>query len=174
VRPLVAGKASLVFYRGGRVDVAQWGRDASAGPDVVAVRQNLVLLVDHGQPAPNLDQDSLSRWGWTVGNKTLVWRSGVGVDASGHLIYAGGNGLSVASLANVLMSAGAVRAMELDINSTWVDFITFRDDPASPANTGAAKLLDDMRSAPDKYFRPASRDFVAVFSRHPSPAARAS
>ena len=168
VRPLVDGKASLVFFADGHADVAQWGRDASMAPDIVAVRQNLVLLVDHGRPAPNLDQDSLSRWGWTVGNRTLVWRSGVGVDGAGHLLYAAGNGLSVASLANVLMAAGAVRAMELDINSTWVDFLSYHDDATWAGGTGAAKLLDDMRSPADKYFHLSSRDFIAVFSRKPT------
>jgi hypothetical protein len=168
VRPLVDGKASLVFFADGHADVAQWGPNVSTAAGIVGVRQNLVLLVDRGQPAANLDQDSLSRWGWTVGNRTLVWRSGVGVDDAGHLLYAAGNGLSVASLANVLLAAGAVRAMELDINSTWVNFFSYHDDATWPGGTGAAKLLDDMRSPADKYFHQSSRDFVAVFTRKPA------
>jgi hypothetical protein len=165
VRPMVADKASLVLYSDGRADVGAWGRDVSATPGIVAVRQNLSLLVDNGQPAPGLNQDSLSKWGFTVGNRTLVWRSGVGVDAAGHIIYAAGNGLSVASLANVLVAAGAVRAMELDINSTWTDFFSYHDDATLPGNTASVKLLDDMRSSADKYFHASSRDFIAVFAR---------
>ena len=30
---------------------------------VVAVRQNLALIVDHGRPAPGLDANSGKRWG---------------------------------------------------------------------------------------------------------------
>ena len=46
---LQPGAASLVIYRNGTATVA---RDATMGPDVVAVRQNLSLLVDRGQPTP--------------------------------------------------------------------------------------------------------------------------
>jgi hypothetical protein len=168
VKPLVAGQASMVFHADGRFDVGQWGRDFTLKPDVVAVRQNLVLLVDHGQPAPDLNRDSLSRWGFTVQNKTLVWRSGVGVDARGNAIYAAGNGLSVQSLANVLLAAGAVRAMELDINSSWTHFFSYHDDSSLAGGTASAKLLPDMAVAPDRYFHPSSRDFVSVFARKPS------
>ena len=38
----------------------------------------------------------------TLGNKAPVWRSGVGVDAQGALVYAGGPALTVLSLAKTL------------------------------------------------------------------------
>ncbi len=115
--PLGNGEASLVIYRDGTATVARWGRDASMGPNVASVRQNLSLIVDHGHPVPGLAQDSIAKWGATLGNQLLVWRSGLGVDRNGGLLYAAGPGLSVASLARVLAAAGAVRAMELDINT---------------------------------------------------------
>lgn len=165
VRPLVEGRASMVFYADGAFDVGMWGRDFRLSPSIVGVRQNLLLLVDHGQPAPNLDKASEADWGWTVANKVLVWRSGVGVDAHGHVIYAAGNGLSVQSLANVLLAAGAVRAMELDINSAWTHFFSYHDDPAVPGGTDGTRLVPDMSAQPSRYFHPSSRDFVAVFVR---------
>jgi len=163
-RPLVDGKASLVIYKDGAATVGLWGRDAAMGPDIEAVRQNLVLLVDGGQEAPDLDHDSLNRWGFTPGNKTFVWRSGIGVDAQGHLIYAAGN-LTVHALADVLKAAGCVRAMELDINSTWVHFLTYHDELAAPGGTAGTKLLPQMSASPELYFRSSSRDFLAVFAR---------
>jgi len=54
-----------------------------------------------------------------------VWRSGIGVDRHGNLIYVAGEDQTVKSLATTLLHAGAVRAMELDINSYWVSFITY-------------------------------------------------
>jgi len=164
-RPLRDGKASFVIFDDGTATVGEWGRDVELTPDVVAVRQNLLLLVDGGQPAPNLDQDSLARWGFTPGNGTLVWRSGVGVDTEGHIIYVAGNGLSVRSLANVFVAAGAVRAMELDINSAWADYFIYQDDPSVPGGTSGTKLIPDMRPSPERYFRPSSRDFFVVFNR---------
>ena len=45
--------------------------------------------------------------------------------AAGDLVYVGGPDLDPASLARLLIAAGAVRAMELDINPEWVSFATF-------------------------------------------------
>jgi hypothetical protein len=163
--PLVTGKASFIIRADGTATVGLWGRDAAPGPDIRAVRQNLQLLIDGGKEAPNLDINSLANWGWTVKNATLVWRSGVGVDAQGHLIYAGGNGLSVHSLANVLLAAGCVRAMELDINSQWVAFLSYATNPAVPGGAAPTKLIPDMRTSVNRYFQPSNRDFFAVFAR---------
>ncbi len=94
-----------------------------------------------------------------------MWRSGVGVDAQGHLIYAAGNGLSVHSLADVLLAAGCVRAMELDINSQWMAFLSYTSDPAAPGGTVGTKLIPDMRTSVNRYFAASDRDFFAVFTR---------
>ncbi len=48
--PLVNGAASLVIRADGSVTVGAWGTDVVMTPDVVAVRQNLVPLVEGGQP----------------------------------------------------------------------------------------------------------------------------
>jgi hypothetical protein len=163
--PLVNGLASLIIRSDGTPTVGMWGRDAVAGPGIRAVRQNLNLLIDGGVENPDVTRNSLAEWGWTVKNATLVWRSGVGVDARGHVIYAAGNGLSVKSLADVLLAAGAVRAMELDINSEWVDFFSYTADAAVPGGAVGSRLIPDMRASPDKYFQPSERDFIAAFAR---------
>jgi len=158
----LAGKE---FYTNGIATVGMWGRDATMGPNILAVRQNLILLIDGGKEATNLDQNSLANWGYTVHNATLVWRSGVGVDAKGHIIYAAGSGLSVHSLADVLLAAGCVRAMELDINSEWVDFYSYATNPTVAGGVGATKLIPDMQPPLDRYFEPSDRDFIAAFIR---------
>ncbi len=165
-KPLVDAAASLVVHNDGTATVAKWGRDAVMGPDIAAVRQNLSLIVDGGTPVPGLQSDSNVAWGATVGNKAFVWRSGVGVTSDGALVYAGGNGLSVDSLAQVLAHAGAVRAMELDINSAWVSFFSYAPPPGTPATAGdGTKLVPDMSSWPGRYLVPSSRDFIALFAR---------
>lgn len=165
-KPLVDGAASLVLRADGTVDVGQWARDDVLTPNVTSVRQNLSLIVDGGQPVAGLDANDPHRWGATLGNKVLVWRSGVGVRADGTLVYAAGNGLSVVSLADLLSRAGAVRAMELDINPEWVTFNVYgHPDPANLAALDATKLLPDMQRPADRYLGADSRDFVAVYSR---------
>ncbi|HEY2571743.1 MAG TPA: hypothetical protein VGI27_09720, partial [Solirubrobacteraceae bacterium] len=153
------GQATLVGYNDGRVDVLDWRYGAQAPPQVSFARQNLPLIVNEGRENPSLANGA--EWGATVGNAILVWRSGVGIDRHGNLIYAAGDNQTVRSLAQTLIHAGAVRAMELDINSFWVSFITYgRAGALDPSN-----LLPDMNRSASRYLEPDDRDFFAVYAR---------
>lgn len=168
VEALRNGAASFVIYGDGRATVAQWGRDVSMAPDVASVRQNLVLLVDNGQPVANLNAADTSVWGYTLSNRVYVWRSGVGVTADGALVYAGGPSLDIVDLANVLARAGAVRAMELDINTDWVNFATYTPTSASgPAGAAnGSMLVPSMAGGAGRYFESWwSRDFFTMSAR---------
>jgi hypothetical protein len=163
--PIINGYASLVIYNDGRATVGMWGRDVTATPDVVSIRQNLNLIVDQGRPVPGLTNDKFQKWGATLGNKLYVWRSGIGVTANGALVYAAGSGLSIYTLADVLARSGAVRAMELDINTDWVDYFYFNPPSgAAAAPSNATKLLPQMVQSTKRYFEPSSRDFIAMFA----------
>ena len=153
------GEATLVGYVDGRVDVADWHYGPIAPHSVLFARQNLPLIVEDGRLNPELNDGP--QWGATLGNAILVWRSGIGIDARGNLIYAAGNDQTVGSIARVLQRAGAVRAMELDINSYWVSFITYGGSGAHQARN----LLPDMNRSPLRYLEPDDRDFFAVFER---------
>jgi hypothetical protein len=155
------GQASLVIRSDGSVDVGAWGTELTMTPDVVAVRQNLSLIVNHGRPVAGLGADSFQKWGATLGNAVLVWRSGVGVTADGALVYAAGPGLSVQTLAEVLARAGAVRAMELDINTEWTSAYYYTSHNGS--QVVPHKLLTDMYQGPNRYLIPDQRDFFAMF-----------
>ncbi|MDA8148653.1 MAG: phosphodiester glycosidase family protein [Actinomycetota bacterium] len=165
--PLRQGGASLVIYANGAATVGAWGSQVTMTPNVVAVRQNLSLLVNNGAPVPGLNANDTTVWGATLGNQVYVWRSGIGVTADGALVYVGGPGLNITSLANLLVRAGAVRGMELDINTDWVNFFSFQAAPgvaATPANGSA--LLSDMVRPVSRYFGPTNRDFVTMSVRH--------
>jgi hypothetical protein len=153
------GQATLVGYTDGRVDVVEWSGGPIASSSVAFARQNLPLIVNYGRPNPNLN--SGSEWGATVGGAILVWRSGIGVDARGNLIYAAGDNQTVNSLADTLIRAGAVRAMELDINSYWVSFITY----GAPEAGNPTNLLPGMNRSASRYLEPDDRDFFAVYAR---------
>jgi hypothetical protein len=153
---LRTGAASLVFWKDGHASVGAWGRDVQLGPKVAAVRQNLALVVDGGQVVPGLDSNTGGRWGFTLGNKLFVWRSGIGETASGTLVYVAGNRLSAGTLGELLRRAGAVRAMELDINPEWTSFVLYPD---------AKNLLPDMQHTPHRYDTTSTRDFVTVLRR---------
>ena len=156
------GLASLVVHRDGSATVGQWGRDVSMSPDVVAVRQNLHLVVDHGQPVDGLAYNAGGRWG-TVKNALPTWRSGLGADAAGNLIYVGGNQLTLEALGTALQRAGAVTGMELDIHTHMVTYTLFTH--SADGSTVGHKLSPDMTESAKRYLRPDQRDFVAVFAR---------
>jgi hypothetical protein len=157
--PLKPGLATILRYRDGRLDVRAWTGGPEVPPDVAYARQNLPLIVNHGRPNPNLSDGP--EWGATLGNAVRVWRSGVGVDRHGNLIYAAANDQTVGSLAAILIHAGAVRAMELDINSYWTNLITYRE----PGAVDPANLLAAMTRPPSRYLTVDDRDFFAVYAR---------
>ncbi len=162
LRKLRAGAASLVIDKQGRITVGAWGIDVSATPDVAVVRQNLSLLVDEGQLVPGIEVNKGDKWGATIGNSYYVWRSGIGVTATGAAVYVAGDRLSALTLAQLLQRAGAVRAMELDINPDWTSFVEYR----SPSSSGIERnALPDMKQSPRRYDQTSSRDFVALYLR---------
>jgi hypothetical protein len=69
-------------------------------------------------------------------------------------------------LARLLVAAGSIRAMELDINPEWVSFSTFSHvgGVAGGGLLTGTNLLGAMYFAPSHYLQPFSRDFFAVFA----------
>jgi hypothetical protein len=78
-------------------------------------------------------------------------------------VFAAGNSLSAATLAELLRRGGAVRAMELDINPAWTSFNLY--NAAAGAHATERKLLPDMQPAVSRYDSSSSRDFYAVYAR---------
>ena len=158
--PLRDGQATLLRYRDGTVNLLTWTGGPDPGPSIEFARQNLPLIVSGGQLNPNIGDGS--QWGATLGNAVRVWRSGVGIDAHGNLLYAAADDQTAASLAEVLQRAGAVRAMELDINSEWVTFNFYGSLGAGDPR----KLLPNMTRDLTRYLSPDDRDFFAIYVRH--------
>jgi hypothetical protein len=167
VVPLRAGAASFVVYRNGTSNIIAWGSHDRVNPNIVSVRQNLDLLVNNSKPVPGLRANDTSNWGATVGNAVYVSRSGLGVTANGALVYVGGPGLDITDLANLLVRAGAVRAMELDINVDWVNFSYYSPSPNGLAtSTNGAELVSSMTGTPARYFESWwARDFITMSAR---------
>jgi hypothetical protein len=157
--PLAHGQATLIAYSDGAVDVRTWTGGPDPGPGIAFARQNLPLIVENGRLNPELSNDSL--WGATLGNAVRVWRSGIGVDRNGNLIYAAADIQTADSLARILQHAGAVRAMELDINYEWTTFNFYRTFGAGDPT----KLLPGMSRPATRYLSPDDRDFFAVYAR---------
>jgi hypothetical protein len=159
--PLVAGQGTVVAYASGTVNVLTWrgGPAPTRQSGIVLARQNLPLIVEDGRPNPQLADDSL--WGSTLGNAVMVWRTGVGVDRHGNLIYAAADYQTAASIAAILIHAGAVRAIELDINPEWPTLVSY----GSGGVDSASKIVPNGMQPTNRYLVPDDRDFFAVYRR---------
>jgi len=167
VAPLRKGAASLVIYRDGQATVGAWGIDVSMTSAVVAVRQNLTLLVDHAQPVAGLNPGDTETWGSSLHAIPNTWRSGLGVTKDGALVYVAGP-MTIVDLADMLVRAGSVRAMVLDMNPDWPLYATFA--PSTPGGAADASngtnLLPGMIETPSRVFSSAyNRDFVTMSAR---------
>jgi hypothetical protein len=161
--PLRAGLASIVTYANGQTDIGTWNTEVpQAGRTVESVRQNLAPLIDHGVPASNLD--CVSCWGATLGGVDEIARSALGVTADGHLIWAGGEHLTVAALADALLQARVARAVELDINPEWVAAYLYAHRPAGAA-PGVIPVVPGQAGAPGSFLAPYGRDFFTMLAR---------
>jgi Phosphodiester glycosidase len=157
------GAASMVLTTDGHLRVEAWPGGTPAS-DIAAVRQNLDMVIQDGAISPAVSQASAGVWGKTVGNAAFVWRSGIGVRADGSVVFVVGPAMDIETLAGVLHDAGAVNAMQLDINPDWTNYITYSHP--SPG-TATPSLLPPANSSvnPNRYLQPSSRDFVAVLPR---------
>jgi hypothetical protein len=184
IDPLVTGDASLVIYSGGAVTVGAWGTDVRMTPSVVAVRQNLVPLVAGGKPTALAASPDWQAWGNTCGAQSCAasvpgiehqWRSGLGVTPDGALVYAVGPALDPLQLALLLVRAGVVRGMELDINPGWPVFAAYR--PATPnglaAPSNGRSLLATRLGAGTFFQLSYARDFITMSARPPARTPRA-
>ena len=86
----------------------------------------------------------------------------MGVRTDGSLVFVVGASMSVKTLANIVHDAGVVRAMELDLNQSSTDVITY-----THAGNGVAvpqMLPQNEHPNPYRCLQPSSRDFVAVLA----------
>jgi hypothetical protein len=161
--PLGDGLGSIVTYTDGFTDIGAWHQSVPApGRPVVSVRQNLHLLIDGGRPAANLG--CLLCWGATLHGVIAPARSALGITADGHLVWAGGENLTVQGLTDALLGAKVVRAVELDINPEWVAAYLYGHrggkGPLAPV-----PIVAGQPGVPGQFLTPYSRDFFTIVAR---------
>jgi hypothetical protein len=166
IQPMKNGIATMSIDKNGVPNIGVWGRDIVDSSALDSARQNLDPIVDNGMANPDLLTDPNRKWGFTgPKNKTAVWRSGAGITADGHLIWVGGPGLTIDALAHTLIRAGAIRAMQLEINQEWVQLNTYSTN--SLGKTSGKRLITGMQHTGNRWLTEDTRDFVAAFVRSP-------
>ncbi len=155
--PMVDGEATVVRYTNGRVNVIDWGGGPRPGANIVMARQNLPLLVSGGVPTARAADNAL--WGLTLYGAPAVWRSALGVDARGNLIYVAADGQTSSSLAALLVQLHVVRAMELDINPEWPIFVSYGGAGAQ----NPSLIVPNPNQIPTRFLTISTKDFFALY-----------
>jgi hypothetical protein len=153
--PMIRGLGTVVAYRDGRVDVVRWRGGRRPGHSIVLARQNLPLFVDERRVERAVV--TADRWG----NLPAVWRSGLGVDRHGNLIYLAAPDVTASGLARLLVHAGVVRGMELDINLVWPVLITY----AGPGAIRPSLFVPNPTQIPGRFLSVSTKDFFALYLR---------
>jgi hypothetical protein len=161
---LVKGAASIVYYKNGTMKIGEWGRDFTMNSSIAGVRQNLKLLVDHGNVSANANSDVMTNWGATLGGGYYVWRSGIGITKDGRIVFVYGPALNAQDLGELLQRAGAVEGMQMDINPAWMKFDYYQAG-SHPSDPTPVPLLPNQYSSPYSYYSPSTRDFTVVYAR---------
>ncbi len=156
--PPKPGLATLVIDQNGTVKIGEWGVDINPSANMLAYRQNGLLIVKDGVVTSQVDNPKY--WGFTISGKTVTWRSAIGLDASGKVLYyfAGGY-LNINTLASEISQAGVQTAMQLDINNYWVHFDAIR---TVNGNLVPEPLFKEMNQDPSRFIKPWIRDFFSV------------
>lgn len=164
VQPLEKKRASAVIYRDGHMTIGRWGRDLQLTPEMLVVRQNLDLIVDHGQSQVNNPSYSAS-WGATTDKGNLAWRAGLGQRRDGSLVFVIGQALSAQSLADTLVASGAQRAMVLDMNQYWSAGFFFTHNRAG--DPICHRLDPDIGGPCDRFLHSYKRDSFQFLAAYP-------
>ncbi len=156
--PPQRGSATIAITKEGKIALGAWGVDPllnSRNTDLLAWRQNAALLIDKGVINP-LTHDGAA-WGGTILNSAYTWRSAIGMMPDGSLIYAAGNALTAETLGKALKAAGAVMAMQTDINPFWVRAFLYNRN--QNGTLGIEKLNPQMQGLGTEYLYGTQRDF---------------
>jgi Phosphodiester glycosidase len=160
--PLRKNLATLLLYANGDVKLIDY-QGQPLPQTVIAVRQNGAFLVHDGIISPYIEK-STDTWGRTTTDSIYTWRSGIGITKNGNLIYAVGNSLVPTTLAQALKDAGAVEAMQLDINPYWVRYIVY--DSVGNGTYTYTPLLNVMENGGYSYLHGYNKDFFYVYKKN--------
>ena len=163
VKPLIDGDATLAIGVDGRIVLGKYGRDLTNDGSWVSMRQNLPPVIDGGRQAVTTATEQGSPfiyWGDDYGHVTLDRRSAICRRADGLLTYIVTERVDITGLANVLLAAQCDFAMELDINGSWPQFVSFTPSASGPPT--AIGLTPTMTHL-NRVITGSTKDFIALF-----------
>lgn len=161
--PLKNNLATLIVDKNGKINIINYNNNIDPSKYAV-VRQNGEMLVENGKVIPSSNDILAKAWGRAVTSSMYTWRSGIGITTNGDLVYAVGNSLIPETLGLALQSAGAVNAMQLDINPFWVRFSIFKITSQGATHQS---LFPKMFDGGKIFLTKDNKDFFYVYLRNP-------
>jgi len=159
----VTGAATVRIDPTGRVGMGTWTSQDDEG-SVLALRQNLDALVEHGAPNPK----GRTSWGEHVdATGVAIERSALCLHHSGQPLYAWATEATGPSLAHGLAQAGCSYAMHLDMNPGHCTFALNRITSFDPLVAQGAVLDPRMKVNATRYVRWSPKDFFYLALRDP-------
>jgi hypothetical protein len=161
--PLEKDLASIVGYKNGGFKIINY-TGQNLGSDIAFVRQNCPILIENGYLSV-ADPVNKKLWGRTPTTSIYTWRTGIGINRLGNLLFAVGNNLMPTTLAYALKMAGAENAMQLDINPYWVRFNVFNS--LGNGKYSSKTLTRDLKDGSSSYLNGYTKDFFYVYRKNP-------
>lgn len=160
--PMKDGLATLFIYKDGKVALQKFDQ-SQMSESVLVARQNGPLLITNGANSKNISK-GVDLWAGTSSGGYVTWRSGLGITASGDLVYAVGPSLIPTSLANALLMSGSVNAMQLDINTFWVRFMIYTWD-GEKSSYSWSTLTKSLANGGKQYLNGNEKDFFYLYRK---------
>lgn len=171
--PPVPGAATVILTKDGKVGMGSWGAKPVVGgingveaADILSYRQNLDPLVDQDKVNPS----NRGQWGFVLpGTSMQTERSGICVNAAGHMMYAWGDDTSATSLGKAMKMAGCIYGMHLDMNPHHTGFMYTNITEFKGRNYKSQLIVKEMEIDTDRYLLYAPKDFFFMMLHDPRP-----
>lgn len=171
--PPQPGAATVILTKEGKVGMGSWGAKPVVGgingvetADILSYRQNLDPLVDQDKVNPS----NRGQWGFVLpGTSMQTERSGICVNAAGHMMYAWGDDTSATSLGKAMKMAGCIYGMHLDMNPHHTGFMYTNITEFKGRNYKSQLITTQMEIDTDRYLLYAPKDFFFMMLHDPKP-----
>jgi Phosphodiester glycosidase len=160
---------TVAMYKDGTLNIRPWPAVKDTEPAMSGYRQTPPCLVDQGKVNDALESVEYNRnWGATVSGETVIRRSAVGLDKTGHVLFYGiGEAVTAQALARGMRAVGAENAAQLDVNYSYPRFLFYdkaEGADAPPRVTSA--LIPGIKYQKNEYVGAAEvRDFFYLTRR---------
>lgn len=154
---------TVAYFKDHTLRIGSWPTLQDQLDEVAWWRQTPNCMFEGGRMHPRLADGYVHKWGSTLGGETVIRRSAIGIDASGHTLFVGiSNHTTAPAIASGMRHAGALTVAQLDINFSYPKFVTFRASRLSKLRF-AVPLARGFEFSEHEYLRkPSYRDFFYV------------